>query len=299
MATLFDVSGKAVGPPGKRSDWVAWLLLSPLLIWLVLFVVIPTALLVVYSFAKSNVYNQPAWEFTWENYRRIFEPGTPYLSIIWQSLVYAGLTALLCLLIGYPVAYFIGRSSERWRNLLMLLVMIPFWTSFLIRTYAWFQILAGNGLINTVLMDLGIIEERLRLLYTDFAVVLGLVYNYLPFMILPIYSSVEKLDGSLIEAAYDLGANPFRAFWRVILPLTWAGVVAGTLLVFVPALAMYAITSLMGGERTILIGNVIQDQFIGGGRNAAFGAALGSLLLALFVVAIWVSMGRRREQHPG
>jgi spermidine/putrescine transport system permease protein len=297
MAGLFDVSGNAAGPPRKPADWIAWILIAPLLLWLVLFVVVPTVLLVVGSFARSNSYNQPVWEFTLQHYQRIFQLDAPYLKIIGQSLVYAGMTAALCLLMGYPVAYFIGRASDRWRNLLMLLVMIPFWTSFLIRTYAWFQILAGNGLVNTVLISMGLDQQKL--LYTDFAVVLGLVYNYLPFMILPIYSSVEKLDGSVIEAAYDLGANPFRAFWRVILPLTWAGVVAGFLLVFVPALAMYAITTLMGGERTLLVGNVIQDQFIGQGRNAAFGSALGSLLLMLFIVAIWVSMGQKKEQQPG
>jgi spermidine/putrescine transport system permease protein len=175
-------------------------------------------------------------------------------------------------------------------------VMIPFWTSFLIRTYAWMIILAEEGPLNKLLIATGIVphifRQPLDLMYTPFAVVLGLVYMYLPFMILPIYGSVEKLDSSLIEAAMDLGASPLRTFWRVILPLTWPGIVAGTMLVFVPSIGMFAVTDLMGGGRVVMVGNVIQNQFQGQGRDQPFGAALAIAMMGLFVVTF---VGRRKK----
>jgi spermidine/putrescine transport system permease protein len=269
-----------------------WLLLAPLLGWLLLFVIIPTLLLVAASFFKTDIYNQIKFEFTLENYQRVADPT--YLRIILKSLWYAFITAMLCLVMGFPVAFFIGRAPERYRNLLIMLVMIPFWTSFLIRTYAWFQILATKGLLNALLLGGGIIQTPLNLQYTEFSVILGLVYNYLPFMILPIFGSVEKLDGALIEAAYDLGASPRKAFARVVFPLTMPGITAGFLLVFVPALGMFAITTLMGGGNILMIGNVIQNQFLGQARNMAFGCALGTLLLALFMIAMWISYARKQ-----
>jgi spermidine/putrescine transport system permease protein len=174
-----------------------------------------------------------------------------------------------------------------------MLVMVPFWTSFLIRTYAWISILSKEGLLNSLLISAGIFNEPVSLLYSPFAVVLGLVYNFLPFMILPIYTSVEKLDNSLVEAAYDLGAGPVRAFSRVIIPLTKPGIAAGALLVFVPAIAMYAITTLMGGGSNPTIGEVIQNQFTKA-RNQPFGAALGVLMMLLFLTSFLI-LGRKKK----
>jgi spermidine/putrescine transport system permease protein len=179
--------------------------------------------------------------------------------------------------------------------LLIMLVMIPFWTSFLIRTYAWITILASEGLLNGLLLYTNLISAPFEMLYTPSAVILGLFYSYLPFMILPIYGSVEKLDNALVEAAFDLGAGPVRAFQRVILPLTRPGIVAGVLLVFVPAVGMFAISSLMGGGKSPMIGDVIQNQFFAG-RDWPFGSALGMALVALFVLAFLLTSRLRASQ---
>jgi len=201
---------------------------------------------------------------------------------------------VICVSFNYTAAYFIGRSPERWRGILLTLVMVPFWTSFLIRTYAWITILSKDGLINGLLMASGLFAEPVTLLYTPFAIVLGLVYNFLPFMILPIYTSVERLDGAMIEAAYDLGAGPTRAFAQVIIPLTRPGIAAGALLVFIPSIAMFAITTLMGGGANPTIGEVIFKQFTSG-RNQPFGAALGTLLLLIFIIALWLTRRHRED----
>jgi spermidine/putrescine transport system permease protein len=200
-----------------------------------------------------------------------------------RSIGYAGLTTLICVVVGYPVAYYIARVSEEKRNRLLLLVMVPFWTSFLIRTYAWITILKQEGMLNGFVSALHLGVGPFNLLYTPTAVVIGLVYAYLPFMILPIYGSAEKLDNSLIEAAHDLGAGPLRAFSAVIVPLTMPGIAAGTLLVFVPAIGMFAITDLMGGAKVPMIGNVIQNQFLQA-RDWPFGAALGVVFMLMFAV---------------
>ncbi|MEQ1862866.1 MAG: ABC transporter permease [Chthoniobacteraceae bacterium] len=274
----------------RRPGWHGWLLFAPLLIWLAAFVIVPTAILGVYSFCERGAGSPVAFTFTWENYTRVFH-GT-YLWIFIRSIGFAALTTLICAVVGYPVAWFIGRASDRWRNTLLMLVMIPFWTSFLIRTFAWIAILNESGLLNGLLQYTRLISEPFSMLYTPGAVVLGLVYSYLPFMILPIYGSVEKLDGTLVEAAYDLGASPVRAFAKVILPLTRPGVIAGALLVFIPAIGMFVITDLMGGKSVPMIGNVIQNQF-GQARDWPFGAALGMTLLVMFALAFWLSTRRR------
>ncbi len=329
--------------PGKAPGVIGWLLLAPMVLWLLAFVVAPTAILVVASFTHPDddtrlpVYRQPPPEtgepaigtFTTENYRRIVVDdegrflkteeeditarnadgeeevvGTrkvtrlaaPWLRVFAWSVFYAALTTVLCIAISYPVAWFIGRAREGTRNLLLMLVMIPFWTSFLIRTYAWVTILATEGLLNGLLLYTKAISEPFGMLYTPGAVVLGLVYSYLPFMILPIFGSVEKLDNSLVEAALDLGAGPVRAFRKVILPLTRPGVIAGVMLVFVPAVGMFAISSLMGGGQSPMIGDVIQQQFTGQGRNWPFGSALGMALVAMFLIA-FVATARLRSSR--
>jgi len=264
--------------------------MAPMLLWLVAFVVIPTAILLVYSFCQRDELGQIIYTFSWDNYRRIFVDsdtgkfGTTYLTVFVRSVEYAGLTTIICLLMGYPVAWFIGRAPESRRNFLLMLVMIPFWTSFLVRTYAWITNLSTEGLLNSFLQYTKLISEPFDMLYTPGAVVVGLVYSYLPFLILPVYGSVEKLDNALIEAAFDLGAGPIRTFQRVILPLTRPGIMAGILLVFIPAIGMFAISELMGGNSQPTIGEVIQDQFLQA-RDWPFGAALGMTIVVLFAAA--------------
>jgi len=279
-----DFFRRAPGP-------LAWLVLAPLAAWLFLFVIVPTGMLVVLSFAEQRGLGTIHYTWTLANYERAFQ--WTWLKVLGISVWFAVLTTVICMVIGYPVAYFIGRSSPRMRNILITLVMIPFWTSFLIRTYAWITILSKEGLVNAFLIAAKIVPEPVALMYTPFASVLGLVYNYLPFMILPIYTSVERLDGAMIEAAHDLGAGPLRAFSKVIIPLTSPGIAAGVLLVFVPSIAMFAITNLMGGGSQPTIGDVIYKQFTSG-RNQPFGAALGTILLAIFVLALWLTKKYRK-----
>jgi spermidine/putrescine transport system permease protein len=288
-ATSFSAAtAESQRPPGRAG----WLLLLPLICWAVAFVVAPAVIMLVYSFAQRGTLGGVVLGFTLENYAGVADPV--YLRIVIRSIVYAGITTLLCLAAGYPVAYLIGRADERWRNPLLMAVMVPFWTSFLIRTYAWVTILRSEGLLNSLLLQLDLIAEPLELLYTPGAVVLGLVYTFLPFMILPIYASVEKLDAALIEAALDLGARPLRVFSRVIVPLTAPGIAAGVLLVFVPALGIYAVNDILGGGRVDMIGNIIENQFKGNARNWPFGAALGTTLLVSFAVAYWLVNRRQR-----
>jgi spermidine/putrescine transport system permease protein len=281
-------------PAGRRPGLAGWILLAPMLAWLAAFVIAPTCILVVYSFCRRDDLGRVVYGLTLENYARVFQPI--YLRILGRSVGFAGLATALCIVIGYPAAWFIARRGERARERLLLAVMVPFWTSFLIRTYAWIGILKSEGLLNAVLQGMHVIAAPLDLLYTPFAVMIGLVYAYLPFMILPIYGCAEQLDASLIEAAHDLGAGPLRVFREVILPLTWPGVAAGTLLVFVPAIGMFAVTDLMGGARVPLIGNVIQNQFLKA-RNWPFGSALGVIFTLLFVLAYAAIQGRR-ERRP-
>jgi len=270
---------------------VGWLLLAPLVFWAGAFVLAPALIMLVYSFAERTALGGVVLAFTLENWAGVVDPV--YLRIVMRSIVYAGITTAICLVAGYPVAYGIGRADPRWRNLLLMAVMVPFWTSFLIRTYAWVTILKSEGLLNSLVLQLRLVSAPLELLYTPGAVVLGLVYTFLPFMILPIYSSVEKLDGALIEAALDLGAGPLRAFSRVIVPLTSPGIAAGVLLVFVPALGIYAVNDILGGGRVDMIGNIIENQFKGA-RNWPFGAALGTTLLVGFALTYALVSRRQR-----
>jgi len=233
--------------------------------------------------------------------RHTDEDAAAYLRIFWRSTEIAGMTTVLCLLLGYPVAYFIGRCTPAWRARLLMAVMVPFWTSFLIRTYAWITILNQQGLLNAALkaMKLSVlIPASGGLLYTPTAVVIGLVYAYLPFMILPIFTSVEKLDNSLIEASLDLGAGPWRTLLHVILPLTQPGVAAGITLVFVPAIGMFAVTDLMSGGRVLLIGETIQNQF-GQARDWPFGAALGVTLMSMFLIVMLINGKRQGDKVRG
>jgi spermidine/putrescine transport system permease protein len=293
MLGFLAPSSRPKGAPHRAPGLWAWIVLLPLVVWLLLFVVAPTLMLTAVSFAERDSLGRVVWNLSVQNYARAFD--WVWVKILLDSLYYAFLTTLICLAIGYPAAFFIGKAPERWRGLLLLLVMVPFWTSFLIRTYAWINILSKEGLLNSLLISAGIFNEPVALLYSPFAIVLGLVYNFLPFMILPIYTSVEKLDNGLVEAAHDLGAGPLRAFSQVILPLTRPGIVAGSMLVFVPSIAMFAITTLMGGGTNPTIGEVIFKQFTSG-RNQPFGAALGIILLFVFILALWLARCQRERE---
>jgi spermidine/putrescine transport system permease protein len=219
-----------------------------------------------------------------------------YLTVFARSFWYGALTTALSVLAGYPVGWAIARAPRKWQSTLLVLVTVPFFTSFLVRAYAWMTVLKADGLVNSLLLAFSLIDEPVELLYSPAAVVVGLVYAYVPFVILPVYGAAEKLDYSLVEAALDLGASPFAAFRRVILPLTMPGLLSGALLVFVPSIGMFAVTDLLGGSRVVLIGNVIQNQF-GQARNWPLGAALSTALLLAFCATY--ALVASRPGHEG
>lgn len=260
-------------------------MLAPVVLWMIAFQVVPLALIVAVSFATRGRYGGIVWEWGLHNYARFLDPL--YLEIMADSFLVAGLTTLVALFIGYPFAQYVASRSKGTREVLMLLMIVPFWTNMLIRTYAWTVILRANGLVNNVLMGMGVIDAPIQILYTRTAAILGLTYVLLPFMILPLYASIEKLDTRLIRAAYDLGASRFQAFRRVTLPLTMPGVIAGSVMVFIPALALFFVTDLLGGARSVLIGNVIQRQFTQA-RDWPFGAAVSVALTVISLILIFV-----------
>lgn len=258
-----------------------WGLLFPAGFWLFFFFLVPLGIVLVYSFAQRGVYGGIEWAFSLENYARALDPL--YVKILWRSLGMALFTTIFCLLCGYPFAYFIAFAPARLKNLLLILLIIPFWTNFLIRTYAWIVILQEEGLINSLLLSIGVIRQPLNLLYTPMSVMLGMVYGYLPFMVLPLYSSLEKLQPALLEASMDLGANRLKTFLHVTLPLTAPGIAAGVVLVFIPTIGEFIIPDILGGAKTVLIGNLITNQFLTA-RDWPFGAAI-TFIVVLFVLA--------------
>lgn len=270
---------------GKGRGWSLGLtgLLTPVTLWLGLFFLVPLLLILAYSFGTSGIYGGITLGFNPGNYLKVFDPL--YLEIIGRTFFIAALNTLLCLALGYPLAYFIVFRGRRWRNALILLVMVPFWTSLLIRAYAWVVILGGNGIANRTLQFLGITDEPLTLIFTPEAVLMGMVYSYLPFMVLPLYAALEKFDIRLKEAAQDLGASRWHTFWRVTFPLSMPGVIAGSILVFIPSAGEFVIPDLLGGSRTMMTGNLIQQQFLQA-RDWAFGSALSVLLAVLLLGAI-------------
>jgi spermidine/putrescine transport system permease protein len=270
---------------GQSKGWSWGLagLLGPVTFWLGLFFLVPLLLILAYSFGTSGVYGGITLGFNPGNYLKVFDPL--YLEIVVRTFVIAAVNTIICLLLGYPLAYFIAFKGRRWRNVLILLVMVPFWTSFLIRAYAWVVILSGNGIANKTLQFLGIADEPINMIFTPQAVTLGLAYAYLPFMILPLYAALEKFDVRLKEAAQDLGASRWHTFWRVTFPLSMPGVIAGSILVFIPSAGEFVIPNLLGGSRTVMIGNLVQQQFLQA-RDWAFGSALAMILAALLLGAI-------------
>jgi spermidine/putrescine transport system permease protein len=269
----------------KGRGWSLGLagLLAPVTVWLGVFFLVPLLLILAYSFGTSGVYGGITLGFNPGNYLKVIDPL--YLEIILRTFVIAFINTLLCLTLGYPLAYFIALKSGSWKNILILMVMIPFWTSLLLRAYAWVVILNGNGIANRTLQFLGITDEPLTLIFTPQAVMMGMVYSYLPFMILPLYAALEKFDVRLKEAAQDLGASRWHTFWRVTFPLSMPGVIAGSILVFIPSAGEFVIPDLLGGSRTTMTGNLIRAQF-GQARDWAFGSALSVMLAVLLLGAI-------------
>ncbi|HEY5156442.1 MAG TPA: ABC transporter permease [Anaerolineales bacterium] len=257
------------------------LLIAPADLYLFLLIVLPLLLVAGLSFLSRGEYGQVVFKFNLGNYARLFD--AIYGKIMIFSIGVGVGTTMLCLLVGYPVAYYLARTSARTRSLLLFLILLPFWTNFIIRIYAWMMILRSEGFLDSILMGLHITNAPLNLLYTPTAVMIGMVYEFLPFMVLPLYTSLEKVENSLLEAAADLGAPPWRAFLRVTLPLSVPGMIAGTILTFIPAMGMFVVSNLLGGAKTILIGNVIQNQFLTA-RDWPFGAAASMVLMLLTMI---------------
>ena len=268
----------------------AWFL-APSWTVMLLFFLAPLAIILAYSFESRGTYGGISLPWTAESYQRLADPI--YLVILWRSVWIAGVSTLVCLLLGFPLALFISRSGNR-KNLYLSLVILPFWTSFLIRTYAWMFLLRDTGLLNTALQKLGLIHDPLPLLYNDGAVILGLVYSYLPFMVLPLYATLERLDRSLLEASADLGANPWATLTHITVPLCAPGIRAGAILVFIPCLGAYLTPDLLGGGKSVMIGNLIQNQFTTA-RDWPFGAAISLALMAMVMALLWLFARRTPE----
>ena len=270
----------------------------PYVIWMALFVVAPIIMVVIYAFSAAD------GGFTLANFAKM---GT-YAVVFTRSFKLALIATLICLLIGYPLAYIMSKEGPRFQRIAMVLIMLPMWMNFLLRTYSWMSILENNGLLNQLFQKIGLIAlynqvfgtdlQFFRLINTQGAVVLGMVYNYLPFMILPIYSVIVKLDRSLIEAARDLGANTFNVFRRVILPLSLPGVLSGITMVFVPSVSTFAISKMLGGGTEMMLGDLIEQQFLGGAYNPQLGAAISLVMMIIVVVCMWVMnrFGEGEEQ---
>lgn len=256
-----------------------------LLFWL------PLLIVLVYSLLTRGAYGGVTLPFTSESYARVVD--RLYLEIFWRSLWIAAISTLLCLVLAFPLAFYIAQMT-RHKTLLLNLVTLPFWTSFLIRTYAWMFLLRDTGLVNSALQDMRLIQGPLPLLFNTGAVILGLVYGYLPFMVFPLYATLEKLDPALLEAAQDLGASPRQAIWRIAVPLAKSGIVAGCVLVFIPCLGAYLTPDLMGGGKTVMLGNLVQNQFTTA-RDWPFGAAV-SLVFMLLACAVTAGIRTRTEE---
>ena len=290
------MASSALPVPGKRF------VIGVPYVWLLIFFFLPFLILLYISFVdmgESIHPFKPLWDpvtgilsLKYENYWSIFRDGedgalfkTIYIEAYLRSIWYALCTAFLCLVIGYPFAYFIARSSPSVRPALLLMVMLPFWTSFLLRVYAWKGILGDNGVVHKTLLALGVISEPLHMLYTDVSMLVGMTYVYLPFMILPLYATLVKMDFRLLEAAYDLGTTPFKAFWLITVPLSKAGIVAGFMLVFIPSVGEFVIPSLLGGPENIMIGRVVWDEMFTS-NNWPRASALAVVMILFIVVPL-------------
>ena len=287
------------------------LLIAPAMLLIGIFGILPLIIILIYSFLKAGTYGGVVWEFSTDAYvqflfeRDIFDETqliftASYLQIFGRSIAQAAVATVACLLIGFPTAYFMATRPPAQRNFWLFLITIPFWTNLLIRTFAVMLIIRDEGLVNDVLIWLGVVERPIIILYTDFAIGLGLLYSFLPFMVLPLYASLEKLDFRLVEAGFDLYATRGKVLRRIIIPLAKPGIVAGCVLVFIPAIGAYITPLLLGGGKELMIGNLVAIQF-GGSRNWPFGSAAALILMAMVMIALLIyvrsSTSRARASH--
>lgn len=279
------------------------LLLGPVSLFLAVFFLGPLAIMIVTSFLAPGLYGGVEWTWYPHNYGRIlgfadpmFEDFDPvYIAIFLRSLKIAALTVIATLIVCYPAAFCISRLSERWKSFCLFLITLPFFTSLIVRLFIWVLILRQTGLVNSVLLNTGVIARPLELIYTDGAIILGMVYIFIPFMFMPVYASVEKLDWTLVRASLDLGAGPIRTFLRIILPLTAPGIAGGAVIVFIPALGNFVVPAILGGAKVMMLGNLIEQQFLAA-RNWPFGSALAMMVMAVMLVLLFVYVivsGRR------
>ncbi len=259
--------------------------ISAISAWLVLFVLAPNLLVLLASLMTKDSQALVAWPLTLDSYLRLFDPL--YTKVLWHSLVMSATATLICLLLGYPFAQALCRLPRAWQPLMLFLVVVPFWTNSLIRTYAIKILLGKKGVLNWALLNLGLVDKPVSWLYTEGAVIFGLVYILLPFMILPLYSAIDKLDRTYLQAAADLGANALSRFWHVILPLTLPGIIAGCLLVFLPAMGMFYVSDLLGGAKNLLVGNVIQTQILLV-QDWPFGSAAAVMITLFMALLLWL-----------
>lgn len=286
----------------RRQSVVLGLLLAPVTLFLGVFFLLPLLIIALFSFLTPGLYGGVEWTFYHWNYGRIFgwadginEIYEPiYLQILVRSLAYAALTVVLTLLLCYPVAFWVSRLSERWRLVFMFLITLPFFSSLIVRLYAWLLILKPTGLLNTVLLWTGLIREPLEILYTPAAVVLGMVYVMVPFMFLPLYAAVDNLDRAQVEASQDLGANRVQTFFKVILPQTLPGIMGGAVIVFIPSVGNFVVPDILGGAKGLMIGNLVEQQFLSA-RNWPFGSALSMIIMAVVLTVLMLSVTRARK----
>lgn len=255
----------------------------PVLLWLCLFLIVPMLIVVVISFMGRDVNGNVVFDFNLDSYATFFDPL--YLGIYWDTIVLSVVTTVVCLLLSYPLAYYIANAGPKMQTWGLALITIPFWINFLIRTYAWVLLLRTQGIVNNLLIDLGFIQEPLQLLYTKGAVLLGMVYTFIPFMVLPIYVALEQMDKKLLEAASDLGATGWKSFWHITLPQTKSGIMTGAVLVYVSTSGMFVVTDILGGAKSAMISNIIQSQFLGA-RNWPFGSALSVIFVITSLILI-------------
>ncbi|MHA6688163.1 ABC transporter permease [Mesorhizobium sp. A556] len=276
-----------------RERFQLGLLLGPASLFLGVFFLIPLGIMVVTSFLAPGLYGGVEWTFYPDNFGRIlgfanpvFEEFDPiYLEIFFRSVKIAALTVVVTLLVCYPAAFCISMLSGRWKSFCLFLIALPFFTSLIVRLFVWLLILRQTGLVNGVLTSLGIIDRPLDLIYTPGAIILGMVYIFVPFMFMPVYASVEKLDWSLVRASQDLGAGPVRTFLRIILPLTAPGIIGGSIIVFIPALGNFVVPAILGGAKVMMLGNLIEQQFLSA-RNWPFGSALAMMVMSVMLVVM-------------
>ncbi|SHI19556.1 spermidine/putrescine transport system permease protein [Sporanaerobacter acetigenes DSM 13106] len=274
----------------KQLKWLSY----PYIFWMILFIIVPLILVFIFSFTTGDIRLNGDFQFSIENFQRFFDPL--YLKVLGKSVNLALKSTIICLLLGYPMAMIISRENIKKRNVMILLFVVPMWMNFLLRTYAWMTLLGKNGVLNFLIKKLGF--TPLNFIYNDNAVLLGMVYNFLPFMVLPIYSVLIKMDKSLIEAAEDLGANKVKVFLKIIFPLSLPGVVSGFTMVFMPALSTFVISRLLGGGQYMLIGNLIEQQFLWTG-DWHFGSAISIIMMAFILIGMAITSKFDKDKEGG